>query len=99
MFVADDNYIEPLIVALNSIFVNNPIAVHVFLVSDGLKKENLALVQDFITKNGGFLHYIQCDLEVDAGKMQSQQWGTIVYQRIYGKYIAEAKKKEGLPNG
>jgi lipopolysaccharide biosynthesis glycosyltransferase len=92
MFVADDNYIEPLIVALNSIFVNNPIAVHVFLVSDGLKKENLALVQDFITKNGGGLHYIQCDLEVDAGKMQSQQWGTIVYQRIYGMFHIKEEK-------
>ena len=22
-----------------------------------------------------------------------------LYQRIYGKYVAEAKKREGLPNG
>lgn len=92
MFVSDDNYIEPLIVALNSLFANNPIAVHVFLISDGLQKENFALVHDFITKNGGTLHYIPCDLEVDDGNLQSQQWGSIVYQRIYGMFRIKEEK-------
>lgn len=92
MFVSDDNYIEPLIVALNSHFTNNPTDIHIFLISDGLKKENLALIQDFIIKNGGVLHYIQCDLEVDAGDMQSQEWGAIVYQRIYGMFHIKEEK-------
>ncbi len=86
MFVSDDNYTEPLIITLNSLFINNPVIIHVFLVSNGLKKKNLERIENFIKKNNGILHYFKCDLNIDGNKMQNQVWGPIVYQRIYGMF-------------
>lgn len=85
MFVANNAYINQLLVTLNSIFVNQTGEINIYLISDGLSKENYQIVEQFIHKRHGKLIY-KCyeAVCIDTDKIINNRWNPIVFYKLYG---------------
>lgn len=94
MFVANNAYINQLLVTLNSIFLNQKGEINIYLISDGLSKENYQAVKRFIHRRHGRLIY-KCyeTVCIDVDKMINEQWNPIVFYKLYGIFDINGIKK------
>lgn len=94
MFVANNAYINQLLVTLNSVFVNQKGKINIYLISDGLSKENYQMVEQFIHRRHGKLIY-KCyeAVCIDTDKIINNQWNPIVFYKLYGIFDINDVKK------
>lgn len=86
VLASDDNFVQHCGVAIISILKNNK-DVHFFLLTEGLKSENVYVLQDLVTKNGGVLDI--CIVPSDTvkyfpmSKLASSHISIATYYRLF----------------
>lgn len=85
IFVVDDNYIEQMLVTLNSVFLNHDCQFNIYVVTNGLSRKNSEKLKKFVEKQGGKLQFATYqDSCIDTKKMVNLNWKPIVYYKLYG---------------
>ncbi len=93
IFIADDNYIEQLIVTLNSILVNNNVKLIVYVFSTGISENNRVVLKEFLKNWDSKLTYIEhAEICIDLKKMHNHNWNPIVYHKLYALFECHEEK-------
>ena len=84
----DENYLPPLYVLLQSVFVNNPqTAFDVYMIYDSIREERVAALSDFCTAHGGRLYPIEAQEDFFRGAPVTSRLPRAMYYRLLARYL------------
>ena len=93
MFVIDDNYIEQLIVCLNSIFCSGNKDVNIFLMTPGIEEQNRIKLDTYAGAHGSIITYLHMkEIGIDFSDMVNEVWNPIVFYKLAGFFEIETSK-------
>lgn len=85
LFVVNDDYVDQMLVTLNSIFVNHCCKLDIYIITNGLSRDNYKKIHRFIRqRHGGIFFKIYREPCIDIEKMTNKTWNPIVYYKLYG---------------